>query len=241
MQSLPCYAISTTPFGGFRLKPGGTAILIVPDGLMNQSAVLSYTRRQCLVRGIISLPVRTFYSTPKKTYILILERKYRETEEQTDPVFAYLVSEIGETRDARRWHLNENDLTEATAFYNQFKGSPATFRPPGPGSGGRCKVLPFSEFKHQTHWMADRWWSPEECYIPGSCQRAPCCVRQRLPGSRAGAASYLGPSRSGSGCRPLPIHGNWLGPRQVRAIYREAAAKERHDELRCSRLQRQRL
>ena len=146
------------------LKPGGTAMMIVPDGLMNQSAILSYARRECLIRGIISLPVRTFYSTPKKTYILILERKRHVVNEQTDPVFTYLVSEIGETRDARRWQLDKNDLSEATALYNQFKGSPATFSLPSGSdlAGRRCKVMPFSEFKCQAHWMADRWWTPEE-------------------------------------------------------------------------------
>ena len=140
------------------LKAGGTAMMVVPDGLLNQTAILSYVKRECLVRGIISLPVRTFYSTPKKTYILILERKRRTGDTQTDPVFVYLASEIGETRDAKRWPLEQNDLTEAAAFYNQFKGTPATF-----GSGDeRWKTIPFSEFQLQQHWLADRWWTPEE-------------------------------------------------------------------------------
>ena len=142
------------------LKPGGTAMMVVPDGLMNQPAILSYTKRECLVRGVISLPIRTFYSTPKKTYILILERKRRPEVEQTDPVFTYLVSEIGETRDAKRWQLEQNDLTEATVMYNQFKGSPAFFSP-SPGTL-RCRTVPFSEFRNQPHWLVDRWWSQEE-------------------------------------------------------------------------------
>ena len=142
------------------LKPGGTAMLIVPDGLMNQPAILSYTKRECFVRGIISLPIRTFYSTPKKTYILILERKHRTEDEQTDPVFTYLVSEIGETRDAKRWELEENDLTGATALYNQLKGSPTYFSSP-PGAM-RCKVVSNGEFRQKPHWLIDRWWSQEE-------------------------------------------------------------------------------
>ena len=157
------------------LKPGGTAMIIVPDGLMNQSAILSYTRRECLVRGIISLPVRTFYSTPKKTYILILERKRQVEDEQTDPVFTYLVSEIGETRDARRWQLDDNDLVEATALYNQFKGSPPTFGLPSNANqtGTRCKIMPYGEFERQAHWMADRWWTPEERRVLGVANEHP--------------------------------------------------------------------
>ena len=79
------------------LNPGGTAMMIVPDGLLNQAAILSYVKRECIIRGIISLPIRTFYSTPKKTYILILMRKRRIENVQTEPVFTYLVTEIGET------------------------------------------------------------------------------------------------------------------------------------------------
>lgn len=48
------------------LKAHGTALLIVPDGLLNQRTMLAFAKRECLVRGIISLPLRTFYSTPKK-------------------------------------------------------------------------------------------------------------------------------------------------------------------------------
>ena len=142
------------------LKPAGTAMMIVPDGLMNQQPILEYVKRECLVKGIISLPIRTFYSTPKKTYILILERKHRPENEQTEPVFTYLASEIGETRDAKRWRLEQNDLAEATALYNQFKGSPAYFS--SSRAGVRCKTVPFGDFRPQPHWLIDRWWSQEE-------------------------------------------------------------------------------
>ena len=74
-------------------------------------------------------------------------------------MFTYLVSEIGETRDAKRWQLNQNDLIEATALYSQFQGSPTYFSSP---SGGRCKVVPFEDFGRQPHWLVDRWWTQEE-------------------------------------------------------------------------------
>ena len=141
------------------LRGGGTAMMIVPDGLMNQPLLLEYIQHQCLVRGVISLPLRTFYSTPKKTYILILEKKHLPSDGQTDPVFTYLVSEIGETRDAKRWQLDQNDLIEATALYNQFKGSPSSF---STQSGERCRVVPFGDFRRQHHWLVDRLWSQEE-------------------------------------------------------------------------------
>ena len=140
------------------LKPGGHALVVVPDGLLNQSTMLSFLKRECFIRGVVSLPSRTFYSTPKKTYILSLERKHSPTDIQTDPVFAYVVSEIGESRDAKRFRIPENHLTEAVALYNQFVGSPPHFA----STSARCKVLPFDWFSEKGHWMADRWWSDEE-------------------------------------------------------------------------------
>ena len=145
------------------LKPGGQALVIVPDGLLNQSGVIHFAREKCFVQGIISLPKRTFYATPKKTYILILKKKYSPQDEQTEPVFTYLVSEIGESRDARRIQIDTNDLTDATNYFNQFKGSPTYFSP----NTARCKIVAFNKFQTQSHWMVDRWWSSEEKALIG--------------------------------------------------------------------------
>jgi hypothetical protein len=68
------------------------------------------------------------------------------------------VSEIGESRDARRFVIPENDLVEATALYNQFKGSPQTFVT----SSKRCKAVAFDDFKKYPHWMVDRFWDRSE-------------------------------------------------------------------------------
>ncbi len=140
------------------LKQGGNALVIVPDGLLNQSNILSFIKRECIVRAVISLPRRTFYATPKKTYILSVMRKLHPEEPQTEPVFTYLVSEIGETRDAKRFKISENHLDEATALYNQFKGSPKYFTTSSP----RCKIVPFAEFAGREHWLVERWWTKEE-------------------------------------------------------------------------------
>ena len=141
------------------LKPGGTAIVIVPDGLLNQKPMLDFIKERCLVRAIVSLPVRTFYATPKKTYVLTISRKHDSDGEQDTPVFAYFVAETGETRDANRWPIPKNDLHEAVGLYNQFKGSPRTFVSSSP----RCKVVPWGEFAELEHWMLDRvYWNEDE-------------------------------------------------------------------------------
>ena len=141
------------------LKHDGCAFAIVPDGLLNQAPMLAFIKSECFVRGIISLPERTFYATPKKTYILAVSKKREDKAEQTDPVFVYLASEIGETRDANRWQIEDNDLIEAASLYRQFSGHPSTFRTPSE----RCKVVSWPTFDAYGHWMIDRlcWTDPE--------------------------------------------------------------------------------
>ena len=136
------------------LKPGGEAFVIVPDGLLNQEPMLRHVTAKCVVQSVVSLPLRTFYSTPKKTYILGIKRKHNESEEQSTPVFTYLVSEIGETRDAKRWEIEENHLVQMANLFNQFKGSPESFLSPDQ----RCKIVSWGVFKEYRHWMFDRYW-----------------------------------------------------------------------------------
>jgi len=139
------------------LKPGGQSFVIVPDGLLNQDSVLDYIKAECDVLAIVALPSRTFYSTPKKTYILGL-RKKEESRAQTAPVFTYLVSEIGESRDTRRVPIEANDLTTMEHEFRYFRSSPNSYVT----SDGRCKILPWREFSELRNWLVDRNWSHEE-------------------------------------------------------------------------------
>jgi type I restriction-modification system DNA methylase subunit len=138
-----------------KLKEDGQALVIVPDGLMMQENMLLFISKYCIVQGIISLPVRTFYTTNKKTYILIIKRKDNQSE-QTMPVFTYLVSEIGETRDAQRFMIDDNDLTEATSLFNLFKTGCKI------PESKRCKIIDFVDIKNMKHWLIDRLWTDEE-------------------------------------------------------------------------------
>ena len=140
------------------LKENGQALVIVPDGLVNQVAVLSFLKRHCVIEAVVSLPPRTFYSTPRRTYILGLRKKTNADQAQNSPVFTYLVSEIGETRDAKRFSVPENNLIEMVSLFNQFKGSPASFR----SNTIRCKVIEYEDFNKKSNWMVDRWWRKDE-------------------------------------------------------------------------------
>ncbi|MDW9398610.1 N-6 DNA methylase [Sinorhizobium meliloti] len=149
------------------LKPGGQAFVVVPDGLLNQASMLEYIRTECVVLSVVALPSRTFYSTPKKTYILGL-RKKEALQEQTDPVFTYLVSEIGESRDTRRVQMDANDLTTMEHEFRFFRSSPDKYVSRDP----RCKILPWSDFVELRNWLVDRNWAHEDKVALGIVEEA---------------------------------------------------------------------
>lgn len=140
-----------------KLKPGGRALVVVPDGLMNQPKILQGIKERCVVDSITALPSRTFFSTPKKTYILEITRK--ETPgRQHDPVMLYVVSEIGESRDARRIRIDQNDLVTMEQAHKHFMIDKAGFHIADP----RCKVLDFDDFADLSQWLVERQWTVEE-------------------------------------------------------------------------------
>ena len=143
------------------LKPNGKAFIVVPDGIFNRQNdknLRQYILNECFIDGIISLPVKTFFSTPKKTYILCITKKGNKSEQQTEPVFTYLVSEIGESRDVYRFEIEQDDLTEAKNWFNQFKNAKTAFK----CEDRRCKIQPIAKFDLENHWSIDRWWTKEE-------------------------------------------------------------------------------
>lgn len=143
------------------LKPGGKAFIVVPDGIFNRQNdknLRQFILDECYIDGIISLPIKTFFTTPKKTYILAITKKINKKDIQKDPIFTYLVSEIGESRDIYRFDIEQNDLQEAVIFFNQFKGSKKYFKT----NELRCKIQEIEKFNPNNHWSIDRWWTQEE-------------------------------------------------------------------------------
>jgi type I restriction enzyme M protein len=139
------------------LKADGEAFVIVPDGLLNQSSVLSFIKSECTVLAVVALPSRTFYATPKKTYILAL-RKTNGAASQAQSVFTYLVSEIGESRDTRRVPIPANDLSTMEQEFRYFNASPDTYV----SRDERCKIIAWQEFSDLRNWLVDRNWSHNE-------------------------------------------------------------------------------
>ncbi|MCD4744165.1 MAG: N-6 DNA methylase [Desulfobacteraceae bacterium] len=145
------------------LKPNGKAFVVVPDGILNRQNdkhLRKFILDECCLDGLISLPIKTFFTTPKKTYILCITKKANKIDIQRTPVFTYLVSEMGESRDVYRFDIEQNDLQEAVTLYSFFKGDKGNFSKIN--SDNRCKIQPVDKFKPEGHWSIDRWWTKEE-------------------------------------------------------------------------------
>ena len=142
------------------LKRGGKAIVIVPDGILNRTAdkkLRKFIRDYCYIDAIVSLPENTFYTTPKKTYILALTRKLDNASPQTDAVYSYLVTSTGETLDTNRFDT-DNDLPEMVRLFKYFQADKSDFQSPTI----KCKIWCIDEFLPEVHWSVDRWWSERE-------------------------------------------------------------------------------
>lgn len=143
------------------LAPGGEAVIVVPDGLLTQKSVLDFIKSECRVNAVVSLPKNTFYATPKKTYILSINKKFAPGRQLT-PVYTYTVSEIGETRDTKRFSNDgqgnpvRNDLDECVKNYKLFKT--------GIGHRGseRVKIIDYDTFDLFQDWLIEKKLSDEE-------------------------------------------------------------------------------
>ena len=131
-------------------------LLIEPSGLASLEDLVRIP--DIRIDGIISLPLNTFFTTNKKTYILAITKKKNKTEKQSEPVFGYLVSEIGESRDIYRFDIEQNDLKEAVGWFKQFKNAKKTFK----FTDKRLKVQPIEKFDAEINWSVERWWTKEE-------------------------------------------------------------------------------
>ncbi|MCV0366322.1 MAG: SAM-dependent methyltransferase [Nitrosopumilus sp.] len=146
------------------IKKGKNAFVIIPDGILLRSTdvkLRQFIRDNCVINAIISLPKRTFYSSPKKTYILAITKK-EKSGEQVDPVFTYVITKTGETRDAKRFK-DENDLPNMVKQYKYFMTDKQEYS----STDSKCKIQPITKFNAEEHWAVDRWWSPEEKQILG--------------------------------------------------------------------------
>lgn len=170
------------------LKPAGRALVVIPDGILMRHSDAALRRRlleQCDLEAIVSLPTNTFYTTPKKTYVLVIRKKAAPAV-QTNPVFTYLIGSVGETLDAKRFVIPDNDLPAMASLFKLFQGNPPLFKPTDP----RCKVQAIDQFDPAGEWLVDRWWDEEELRTLGDTEEiieaTPTVMAERLEVLRQG-------------------------------------------------------
>ena len=128
---------------------------------------------QCYVCSIISLPVRAFFNTSKKTYIITLEKKTADADgrfpRQDKPVFCYICLSIGEQLDTYRFPTDDNDLKDAVDNYNIWRNvdDPQMEALIEKRAKGRFKALDVAEFNPAKSWIIENWWSEEEKIVIG--------------------------------------------------------------------------
>lgn len=152
------------------LRPGGRAFVIIPDGILgrvNGGKLRAFILKNCYLDAIVTLPPRTFFSNAELTYVLAITKKSAVNgllPAQTDPVFTYLVSNIGERlTSVRREEIPENDLPEMEKLFKVFLASKGTTKGMLEKESGRCKIQDFDTFsKTGSHWVVDRWWNKSE-------------------------------------------------------------------------------
>lgn len=148
-----------------KLKKWWKAFIIVPDGIfnrLNDGRLRKFIMDECLINGVISLPINTFFTTPKKTYILALTKKEDKWQVQTKPIFTYIVSDIWETLDTYRFNTGKSDLEKAKELFKMFDGNEEIFEKFN--NDPRCKIQGIEKFIEElnNNWAIDRWWTKNE-------------------------------------------------------------------------------
>lgn len=110
------------------LKPGGRMAIVLPDGILNNAGkdyvrIRDFVRRECIIRGVISLPEGTFipYGSGIKASILFLQKKKNPEEEQGD-IFMAIARFVGyDTHTQRYKQIIKNDLPLILNAYKNLK------------------------------------------------------------------------------------------------------------------------
>ncbi len=141
------------------LRPGGRAFIILPKSMLarTESSLKEFILKKCNLDALIYLPPQCFYTAPLETYILALTKKYDTLFQQQEPVFAYFVREIGETRDTRR-EPTDSDLPDMVKQFRSFMADRDSFQP----NSSIAKVVPVNLLSSKSRWDVDYLWTTKE-------------------------------------------------------------------------------
>lgn len=148
-----------------KLKKWWKAFIVVPDWIfnrLNDNKLRKFILENCFINWVISLPINTFFTTPKKTYILAITKKDFREQKQTKPVFTYIVTDIWETLDIYRFNTWNSDLEKAKELFKMFDWNEEIFEKFN--NDPRCKIQTIEKFQDEINntWTVDRWWSKDE-------------------------------------------------------------------------------
>lgn len=152
------------------LKPGGRAFVIVPQGLLTRTETSTKDKilSECNLIASISLPRNAFYSTAQKTYLIVLEKRRTKVGSRPD-VFCAIATSLGESLDARRIPLpNNNDLDLIANSFIQDSWSEKTFGE----ISGKIKLIESDKFTTSDRWDVYRFWSDDELVDLGEREEA---------------------------------------------------------------------
>jgi hypothetical protein len=177
------------------LRNGGRALLIIPDGILARvggKKLRDYILQKCYLDAIVSLPMRTFFSNSEHTYIIVFTKKNDPADQQIDPVFTYLVSEIGEKlTSVRREEIDRDDLPEMEELFRIFSASKYHAKSIVERASGRCKIQNIERFQHETHWVIDRWWTRQERISIGADEAIEAASKEQVDEQSARLADLL--------------------------------------------------
>ncbi len=157
------------------LKYGGVANIVLPDGIftnLGNASLKQLILDKCFIESIISLPIGSFFNTPKKTYILTLKKKSEEeinnNISQDYKIFTYICKSIGEELNVNRFDTpDDNDLHNAVNKYNSYKNLQNKNNIQEPfkqwfESDKKMKLLSIDRFPADSNWNIDNFWSEKE-------------------------------------------------------------------------------
>ena len=166
------------------LRKGGRAFVIIPDGILARvggKKLRNHILRECYLDAIVSLPVRTFFPNFKHTYILVITKKHSSDDKQTEPVFTYLVSNIGERLSSvRREDIDEDDLPEMESLFRIFAAAQGDAKLLLEKQSGRCKIQDIQRFQNEPHWVTNRWWTAQELTAIGALDSPEAAARDEV-------------------------------------------------------------
>lgn len=109
------------------LKKSGDAWVLLPEAFLLRTpdeSLRSWILQNCTVDLVALLPERTFFNTPKRVVILHMKKRDKplapialEKTLKLEKILVFNVGEIGETRDAKRFPISENDLPALVQAY----------------------------------------------------------------------------------------------------------------------------